>query len=213
MTYAIAYCTTDRTHSGFVKSLIDLLWAEGGRGRLVGPPLVEQPGPRIAAGRNKLVRRFLETPAEHLLFLDADMMFPTDIYDRCARHLSLTERPIIGSLYYGWNGAERRAFPLTYRFSEADQLYYAFEPPMQSLVPVDGTGFGCVLIHRKVFEAMRQIHGERTPYEWFADEVLAGNDIGEDFVFFRRAQAMGVPIHVETWTILGHLKERILGHE
>src|SRR5690606_27756582 len=84
---------------------------------------------------------------------------------------------------------------------------------------VGASGTGCVLIHRRVLEAV----GERwatSPWPWFQYSPWLRTDpdtgeqipdvLGEDYTFFLRAQAEGFPCFVDTTIEAGHIKKRIL---
>ncbi len=70
------------------------------------------------------------------------------------------------------------------------------------LLEADGIGAGCLLIHRRVFEAMEP------PYFQCNPDTL----IGEDFYFCRKAQAAGFKIYVDPGLICGHKQKDYIGY-
>jgi hypothetical protein len=70
------------------------------------------------------------------------------------------------------------------------------------LIECDGVGGGCLLIHRRVFEAMEKPYFQCNP----------GTFIGEDFYFCRKAQAAGFKIFVDPGIICGHRQKDLIGY-
>ena len=65
-------------------------------------------------------------------------------------------------------------------------------PEDACVIPIDATGFGCILLRRDALEAM----GE--PY--LMDEV----GLNGDLVFYRNAMWKGIPLYLDMSTIAGH---------
>ena len=74
------------------------------------------------------------------------------------------------------------------------------------LVKSDGTGAGCLLVHRSVFE---DIPG-RPPFRWFQHEPIGNEMFGEDFTFCKRAALAGYQLYVDTAVHAGHIKNRVI---
>jgi hypothetical protein len=79
---------------------------------------------------------------------------------------------------------------------------------VNSLVQCAATGGAFILIHRSVFERIKESEGEC----WF-DRVRGtdGSLIGEDISFFVRCQALDIPLFIHTGIRTTHLKNLWLG--
>jgi hypothetical protein len=82
---------------------------------------------------------------------------------------------------------------------------------------VAGTGTACLLIHKSVFERMRDIQlptrskpGFNSAFPWFQETEHDGGPVGEDLTFCWRAGLLGIPVYVFTGVQLGHIKDREL---
>ena len=163
--------------------------------------LVEQEASHTA--RNLLTQAALKTPATHLLWIDADMSFPRDALLRLLEH----RLPIVGGLYFN-----RRApfHPQLLRRQPAERamddvpMAYVYDWRREigpdgsgSLMRVDATGAGFLLVERRVFTDISPDDG------WWSPDGNASDDIW----FLRRAVAAGHEIFVDTTLELGHLGE------
>jgi hypothetical protein len=167
----------------------------------------------IPAGRNQVVRDFLDTTdGEYLFMVDSDMGFAPDTVDRLVGSAD-TRRPVMGGLCFahkrhpdgpGEFAAERFVVaPTLYEYVEVDgDLGFrpAMDWPRGEVVRVAGTGAACLLIHREALKKVRARRGDT----WF-DPVthptaLKGGPrtFSEDLSFCVRLQEVGVPVHVDT---------------
>lgn len=162
-------------------------------------------GSQLVQQRNDLVARFLTQDHEWALLIDDDMVFEPDLLARLASHASV-ERPIVAALTVAFDHANRRLIPTLYAKGENGVVAHvvAWEP--NTVVEVERTGAACVLIHRSVFEKVRDA-GFSVERPWFdlGDSGTFGGS-GEDIEFFRRVRELGIPILVDTSTHVDHLK-------
>ena len=77
------------------------------------------------------------------------------------------------------------------------------------LTQVGATGSACVVIHRTVFERMRDELPDQQPY----DRIRAndGGYMSEDVSFCVRAGALGIPVWVDQGVHTNHLKHLHVG--
>lgn len=166
-------------------------------------------GPRIAAARNHQVETFLTTDFEWLLMIDTDMTFKHDAIWQFLQVADREKAPIVGGLTFG-KGRDG-IFPTIYRWNGERMIRYeGWES--DTMMPADGTGAACLMVHRSVFEKMREHFKE--PWVWFEESTMPGIDggdegrrqIGEDLTFCIRARALEFPIFVHTGIQFGHVK-------
>lgn len=163
--------------------------------------IVEQEASHTA--RNLLTQAALKTPATHLLWIDADMSFPPGALLRLLGH----RLPIVGGLYFN-----RRApfHPQLLRRQPAERamddvpMAYVYDWRREigpdgsgSLLRVDATGAGFLLVERRVFTDVSPDDG------WWSPD----GDASDDIWFLRRATAAGYEVFVDTGLELGHLGE------
>lgn len=170
----------------------------------------------MTLARNKAVQDFLdEKNAQWLFWIDTDMGFPPDTVDRLIEAADPVDRPIVGALCFGQEeylddglgGFRCRAVPTIYDWvNTGEQMGFGvrWQYPLNTLTQVGATGAACILIHRGVFEKMRDQYGliwyDRVP------NTTSGQLLGEDFSFSLRAGAMGIPMYVHTGVKVTHYK-------
>jgi hypothetical protein len=144
----------------------------------------------IHAMRNQIVLRALQFDCTHLIFLDADMVYPSDVITRLLEH----DLDIVGALTFK-------------RWPNFDPLVLVGEPyamtpvdPLpEGLVKVTATGTGCLLIKTSVFDNLE--------YPWFEFKSHEGNPVGEDINFCYNAGLAGYDIYVDTTVRTEHLAQ------
>jgi hypothetical protein len=162
-----------------------------------------QQGPYIGSNRNKLVVGMYERDCEALMMVDHDVYCPPETMSRLVEAMEKTGLAIVaGDLILG-NDAQTTGF-----FDEDDGSGVP-KPYALAARPVSGAPIGivnavatsCVLIHRKVFDA---ISAYRDDPPWFGNgtwfmhwpvrdhrDPTRWVETGEDFSFCKRARAVG----------------------
>jgi hypothetical protein len=170
----------------------------------------------LPEARNYLVRDFLRTEAEWLIWLDTDMGFPVTLADQFLAVADKDTAPIVGGLCFmqteaapdGLGGYKTQPSVTIYDWVEEDNGRRFLRNtmsrdgyPVNQMVRCGGTGSACVIVHRSVFEAIEQRDGP----VWYDRAVNPTTGVlqGEDLSFCERA---GVPIHVHTGIRTSHLK-------
>jgi GT2 family glycosyltransferase len=144
--------------------------------------------------RNTLVERALEMSmtdgVTHLLFLDADMVYPRDTIKK----LWDAKKDIVGGLCFKrWP-----PFHPTLFGGEPSKLELIDPYPENEIIEVTATGTGCLLINLNVFA--------KIDYPWFEfAQTDEGRPIGEDVNFCYKARDAGIKIHVDTSIRTEHL--------
>jgi hypothetical protein len=214
----IGWCRpTYGTPADFWEHLIDVVVFDAvnhrrllpGRGGLQGVGS----GPNVASGRNRLVEQFLEmSTAPWLLQLDADMApFDRDLVERLLEYADPERAPVVGGLCF--TVQDRGVLePTLYdvRVASDDDggatTFEHFEEyPPNAMFEVAATGGACLLVHRRVLEAVRD-RGFSQAWPWFQETEHAGMRVSEDVTFCIRVRQSGFPIFVNTAVKLGHIK-------
>lgn len=143
----------------------------------------------IVSNRTWLVRYAIEQGATHLLFVDADMLFPSDLIPKLLAH----KKEIVGIKY------KKREFPVKW-------LYKTLEGEEESeteLFKVAHTGTGVLLIDLSIFE---KIQG---PWFNFGRDSQGALVMGEDVWFCNTARDAGYDVWIDPTLQVGHIGEYI----
>lgn len=179
----------------------------------------------LPASRNATVLQFLDTDVDWLFWIDTDMGFAPRIVDQLLDAADPVERPIMGALCFAQRemapdsvgGYQCKAAPTIYDLARgvdkagtakfglvARQMY-----DLDTVTKCDATGSAAVLIHRSVFERIREKYGP-TWYNRAPDGDPDPNGVvvmmGEDLSFCMRAGTLEIPVHVHAGVKTTHLK-------
>ena len=201
-------------------SMIELLgWDITHEGRIMrgGYVSMKPSTDGLADARNKAVRLFLdEDKADWLFWTDTDMGFAPDTVDRLMDAADPELRPVVGGLCFtqreetsdGMGGWRCRATPTIFDWTVLGDGQMGFsvrwDYPPDTLIQCAGTGSACILIHRTVFERLKDEYGEH----WYdrVTNTTMGQVVSEDLSMCLRAGALNIPIHVHTGVRTTHQK-------
>ena len=175
----------------------------------------------IVAARNKTVVEFLRSDHPWLMWIDTDMGFPADIIDQLVDAADPTERPVMGGLCFasrevepdGVGGFHTFPVPTVYDWHVNPDGTCGFLPrrnyEKNTVIKVSATGSACILIHRSVFEKIRELEGEH----WYDPLTIVetGAELSEDLSFCTRVTKAGFPVHINTAAKTTHFKPVWLG--
>jgi hypothetical protein len=213
----VAYVHSEDVAYSWVHSLIQLFAADiTQRGRVAKGGFIAMScnAGQLVESRNRVAEQFLaEDKADWLLWLDTDMGFLPDLAERLMEVADPEARPIVGALAFShrqvapddFGGRTTMATPTIFDWVVRNGLEgfdIRYDYPQASLVRCDGTGSAAVLIHRRVFEAIRAEYGSH----WYDPIQAKEGRVGEDLSFCIRAGALGLPIHVHTGVRTTHQK-------
>jgi hypothetical protein len=212
----LGYLHPNDVSASFHKSLLNLVgWDMSHDRRLQGWSTVKCASGGLPEGRNQLIAALLESSAEWLFMVDADMGFEPMALDMLLAMADPIERPIIGGLCFaqreafedGMNGFRCLPRPTIFDYVTHADGHTRFTGrahyPINTLVRCAATGAAFLVIHRSVVRRILDAHGP----VWF--DRVRGTDnslIGEDISFFVRCQALEIPCHVHTGIRTTHLK-------
>lgn len=208
MSVIVAWMSDGTVTHDFCRSLANTIQAEPDR---IAGMIALPSGPNLSASRNKVARMFLDTDAEWLWMVDADMKFPHDTLARMLTVADSEETPILGALCFGQRHTADRLEYFTTMFSRDDSggVWRLEDYPAETLLTLDATGTGCLMVHRTVFETVAEHYPE--PLQWFAEEVNEWGALNsEDVTFCFRARKCGFPVKVHTGIKVGHVKPRVV---
>lgn len=137
-------------------------------------------------------------PVTHLAMIDDDQTFSPDALDRLLAH----NVDVVSALAF-----QRLPpyLPTVFNWAVGDQVFHVPRiPEPRGLHKVDATGFPFTLIKTPVLEKLRP--------DWFGhwqpkneSERAPGIWCGEDVYFMARCRDAGIPVHVDTSLVVGHL--------
>lgn len=171
----------------------------------------------LPEARNLAVKAFLASDAEWLLFVDSDMGFRMQTYER----LLACEKEAVGALCVGqfnprpdgMGGYYTRDLPLLYTRTDGPRYVLDEDPcPEDKLVRTSGTGCGCILINRGVFQKMEADFGQHW-YTRISRDDAGLKPLGEDISFCERLFLLGIPLFVHTGIRTTHHKSVYLGQD
>lgn len=160
--------------------------------------------------RNSLTETFLKSDTEWLLWLDSDMTFPKETLVELFKVAEEKNSKMVTGIYYQrkncylpvlWSRGDQTEHVglsgLENRRAETNKYVGAFcfpNPNKTEPFKVHAAGFGCVLVHRSVFEVLDR--------PWF--KFLPGV-CSEDFYFFVNAKEAGFDLWATPNLELGHI--------
>lgn len=150
----------------------------------------------IDCARNGFTEAFLETDSQWMFCMDSDMIFPKETLVEMFRVAEEKDAKLLTGIYYQRKGNN---LPVLWtrgdktvtggiagegtKKSEVNKYVGSFtfpHPDKKEPFPIHAAGFGCVLVHRSVFEKMDR------PWFKFIPGVCS-----EDFYFFVNAKELG----------------------
>jgi hypothetical protein len=104
--------------------------------------------------RQMHIDRFLKSDHDFIMMLDHDQVFPVDTLERLRAH----KQPFVSGYYM--RRTIKPLLPVWYEYGERGEwpmICWTQEPERGRLHKLGASGWGCVLIHRAVFEAVEPL--------------------------------------------------------
>ncbi len=176
-----------------------MAWAYGLRNLIIPGQPFGLSGMPFCHARNEACRQALKAGADHLFFLDSDVIPPRDTILRLIKH----DLPVVSGIYC--RRSPPHAVPVMIRNGQ-----WVTEYPANSLIQVDLVGAGCLLIRRDVLEKLPPIDDKRGKhwFDWRVDMMgllPQGEALSEDFSFCLQCRRHGIPIVVDTSLMARHI--------
>ena len=138
----------------------------------------------VVANRTALVKEAIAAGATHLLFVDADMQFPSDAVTK----LLAADKDIVGVEY------NKRKFPA--------EPIFEYQNKSGVLYKTNVAGTGLMLIKLSIFEKLTQ-----DPWFTFGRNAQGETVVGEDVWFCNVAQDAGFEVWIDPTIKTYHLGE------
>jgi len=199
----IAIPCMDMVHTGFMKSLLQM-----NRTGEIGFSIISSS--LIYDARNSLAKHGVDGEFDRILWLDSDMEFSPDLFERLSNDMDENDLDIVGGLYFT---RREPSIPVVYQkvgyyHSDDDEVtpvalnYYEY--PQDQLFPCEGIGFGAVLVKVDLIKKVQEKHG--LPFS----PILG---FGEDLSFCMRARDVGSEIYCDSRVMIGHIGLKTYTHE
>jgi len=141
--------------------------------------------------RNYLIQKFLESDCEWLFLLDADTVPPMNVLD-----MLKNDKDVCCGLYFVW--MKGGLYPLAMK--KVGDKYNIIPDQDEPLVEVDASGGGCMLLKRKVIEALKP------PYFKELQDQYGCRSKGNDFYFCEKVKEAGFKIWLDKRYVSSHYK-------
>ncbi len=139
--------------------------------------IVRQSGYQIDEMRNKLVDIAKEYKMTHILFLDTDMSFPSDMIVKMIEDFE--DNPTVEAITGMYVRKTPPYLPHIYPNFTKDKKYgIAGLFPLNKIFQVAGAGMGCIMIKTSVFK--------KSPYFKMGGTLKGIKGLGEDLYFFAK---------------------------
>ena len=191
----IAIPCMDMVHTSFMKSLLALIRVGDTQVSITCSSLIYD-------ARNKLAGQAVTEGYDRILWLDSDMVFNPDLLMKLSADMD-EGRELVSALYF------KRKVPFTpvlyknllYNHDkEKNELQIGLDTytdyPQNSIFPVAGCGFGCVLMSTDLINRVGKTFGH--PFA-----PLLG--MGEDLSFCYKVSQLGVEMFCDSRVKMGHV--------
>lgn len=192
----------DMVHTAFMQSLLQMRMVGEVRFGISSSSLIYD-------ARNKIAEQAIEGDYDRCLWLDSDMIFPADMMEKMSAHLDngleivtglyfTRKNPIIPTIYKDCGYYENS----DHKFVPSARSFLNY--PKDSLVEIEGMGFGCVM---HTVDMLREI---KAKYGMPFTPVMG---FGEDLSFCGRVIDSGRKIYADTSIKCGHIAQSIVTEE
>lgn len=159
--------------------------------------------PRVDTMRDQAMLQAQRDGFTHVLFLDADMVWPSRVLERMLRH---HDQGIVGGNYFLKGEPFAPVAMNQILETKGDVDYYGRVIEYgDALEPVLVLGMGCTLIPVAVLDRI----GPR-PWFHYQDDAEGWPSVSEDVPFCKKAREVGVPILLDPTVKCGHVTTEVI---
>jgi hypothetical protein len=179
---AILIPTRDFLHSAHAQCLTEIVKLNTMNG--LDTQVIMDASTILLTQRERLATFGLQTGADHLLWLDSDIVAPATTALRLLAH----REPVVAANYV------RRQLPakgVAYEVIGDWQNPLPFEP-QDDLVPVEGVGMGCMLMQADIFNQIPK------PWFEFGWTPKSNDHLGEDMILCQKIADVGYTVKIDT---------------
>ncbi len=186
-------------------------------------------GGTVDVARNQIIDKM---ERDWIFFMDSDQTFPPETLERLLNwdvpivsglYFKPYGKPVPHAYKYMWEEAKKydqeedpadhfyismvnevAAYLAKYyeHLVKTDLPTALLPPKKEDLIECDGVGGGCLLIHKRVFDALEKPYFKCNP----------GTLVGEDFYFCRKAREAGFKIYLDAGILCGHRQRGLTGY-
>lgn len=184
MKLMVAIPTLDMIHWEFARCLTGLVQRLERSG--VDYDVFFKGGTLVYNAREALAAEAINNNYTHILWLDADMVFNADVYEKLAAH----EKPFVTGVYKSRHAPYKSCI---FQSLDPDERVDEFH---DGLIEIAGCGFGIVLTETKMLYEVYKANGNM---------FLPNGDYGEDLSFCDKASKLGYTLYCDPAVRAGHI--------
>lgn len=199
----------------FCMSMMEIFAARAGR---VTNIMRVESGGLLSRARNEVVAGFMDSDADWLFMIDSDEAISLEHFDLLCDTAHHVLRPFVAGVYFGAASGPDiypEPVPLIFQDGTGNKYRAITDYPPNAVIPITAAGTGCMLVHRSVFEKIREraTDHQGPRWCWFLDMPVGQEWFGEDMYFCRQVSDLGIPMVAHTGVELLHRKRYWLGRQ
>lgn len=170
----------------------------------------------IHTARNQLVYNAVDAGATHLMFIDSDMQYTANDFNKLMDTAIQKDLDIIGGLYVSrYNPKQNIVKKIVYQDGFRQMVDLNDLPTTTEPFEVDAIGTGFMLINMRVFKELEP------PFFFYTEPMTFGlktvrfpnNEVGEDVSFCLYAKENGFKVWCDPTLEIGHVGRKVYKHE
>jgi len=215
-TVAIGWCDNGLVDGKFTEGLMTAV-ITGGANKMPIATSIRVQGNQIGRQRQVLFDYWADKlKTDWLLWVDSDIVLTAEVMQKLWATADKHHRPVVSGVYFiskENEGALMKPYPVLFNDVSKFEIQYVHPLPDNEVIQCDSAGFGLVLMHKSVVNAMRSTHPGQSMFTETADSSNDDEFIGEDIVFFRKMKQAGIPLHAHTGARVKHMKRFSLDYD